>query len=80
VPPLSAHMAQHALKWYEDEPNDNVRSLDSLMRAVERAKRNGKADRIELAVADVALMAYDFQRPFIRRMQDARHQRRLHVV
>lgn len=80
VPPLSAHMAQHALKWYQDEPHDNIRSLDSLMRSIERAKRNGKADTIELAVADVALHAYDIQRPFIQQMQDAREQRRLHIA
>lgn len=80
VPPLSVHMAQHALRYYRDEPTDNVRSLGNLMRSIESAKRHPKADPIELAVADVALAAYEIQMPYIQRMQDARQQRRLYIV
>lgn len=80
VPPLSMHMAQHALKYYEDEPHDNVRSLENLMRAIERAQRHPKADEIELAVASLAIRSLEIQRPYIIQMQDAREKRTLHIV
>lgn len=69
VPALSQYMAGNALSNYIDTPGDTLRSMDSLMKAIELAQKHPRATPVEIALADLTIQAVDLQRPYVREMQ-----------
>lgn len=80
VPPLTMHVAQHTLNYYQDRPEDNLRSIDNFMRSVDRAIRHPKASEMEKVIAQMAIHAVELQLPYIEEMVETQDRRRLFVV
>ncbi len=64
VPVLGWQALQSVLREYEPS-NDPGLNLDNLIKAIEITKQHPKACDLERSIADLAIYAFDLQRPFI---------------
>lgn len=65
VPVLGFHALQRVLSDFYPVRGDTLGTLDNLLFAIEAAKQHPKAHDLERSLADLAIMGYELQRPFI---------------
>ena len=65
VPVLGFHALRHTLNAFEPGRTAN-QNIDNLLVAMEAARDHPRAHDIERNLADLAIIAVDLQRPFIR--------------
>lgn len=67
VPVLSHHLGMRAYTLFNDygDMADPIANIENWQRSIEEAKRHERADVLERHIADLAIFAYDLQKPFI---------------
>lgn len=67
VPPLSMHLARHALMSFEEYgyTSDHLQAIGHLQSSIEAAARHPRADHIEKSLAGLVCHTLDLQKPFI---------------
>lgn len=67
IPPLSLHVARHALRGFSDYgyTSNHLQAVGRLQRSIEAAARHPKADYIEKSIAELVCHGLDIQKPFL---------------
>lgn len=68
VPLLGIHALQRTVSIWRPDEEDQMRSLENLQFAMERAVRHPKSHAIETQLAFLAIHAIDLQKPYLKEM------------
>lgn len=77
VPLLGIHALQRTVSLWRPDETDQMKSVENLQRAIERAVHHPRSHAIETQLGYLAVHAIDLQKPYLREMLGSP---RLHIV